>query len=610
MKRFCFLATTLILSAVSAFGECALYMDNFGVDRGDIGKTITLPVKATFSGRLNGWDLEITYPEHLVPTYCEPGADMTLSYYNARGRVSTFEAPLYGANEPWDHLLSTIGQQGYYQDSSGNWVSYGVVKWEGGEYEEMLLLSFIVEEGFEGGDIIFYTTCAAGSDSRGGTILDNGDHKRKFTRTCHVVTAGVILDKHMARILPGQQMTLNATCFPLEYDLTVTSSDPNVAQATMVGNTIQVTGISEGTATITVSPTDSTAHSDVCVVTVDGTVTLDEHTARILPGEQITLNATTCSPEEQELAASSSNPEVAQASIVDGRVQVTGVSEGTATITVQTANGIGTPDSCVVTVYTKLGDVDRDGKLNIADVVAMIDMIMGYNTTYSAENADVDCDGIVNIADVVALIDCILNNEWPKYPIEKIIPREYLDIFEQHMPIYYGNTPPIIEGVYLMSPTILVYSTHGGYDMSFVDYYYKFFNQATIGNTVDFEYISKITSSGGHYYGKQYESTIQGSGNNFTVFFKVTGTGDGIDYEEVQLYSGTIDENGVHNLYNGFVLLDKSDDPYPYLVPVGTIRVFKDGDGWSEATTWPGINMLKAMKPAGECSLKSDHSMP
>ena len=175
MKKLLSLLLTLAL-ATSAFAECAFYMDDFVVNRDQIGNEteITLPIKATFSGRLNGWDLLIEYPEHLIPTFIEPGADMTLTYYNARGRQQTLNAPLSGANEPWEHLLCAIATEGFYQDPEGEdpeaWVSYIAVKWEPGVYEEMLLLSFIVEEGFEGGDIVFKTCCASGRDPRGGTI--------------------------------------------------------------------------------------------------------------------------------------------------------------------------------------------------------------------------------------------------------------------------------------------------------------------------------------------------------------------------------------------------------------------------------------------------------
>ena len=52
------------------------------------------------------------------------------------------------------------------------------------------------------------------------------------------------------------------------------------------------------------------------------------------------------------------------------------------------------------------GDVNGDGEVNIADVNAIIDMILTGNTQ---PNGDVNGDTEVNIADVNAVIDIILN---------------------------------------------------------------------------------------------------------------------------------------------------------------------------------------------------------
>ena len=56
-----------------------------------------------------------------------------------------------------------------------------------------------------------------------------------------------------------------------------------------------------------------------------------------------------------------------------------------------------------------LGDVNEDGDVNIADVTALIDYLLGNNaSTFSTEAADVHSDGDINIADVTALIDLLL----------------------------------------------------------------------------------------------------------------------------------------------------------------------------------------------------------
>ena len=53
------------------------------------------------------------------------------------------------------------------------------------------------------------------------------------------------------------------------------------------------------------------------------------------------------------------------------------------------------------------GDVNGDGKVNVSDVTALINMILGITTT-DQTRADVNGDGKVNVSDVTALINLIL----------------------------------------------------------------------------------------------------------------------------------------------------------------------------------------------------------
>ena len=60
------------------------------------------------------------------------------------------------------------------------------------------------------------------------------------------------------------------------------------------------------------------------------------------------------------------------------------------------------------------GDVNKDNAVNIADVTALIDYLLGGDASViSLGAADVNQDGAVNIADVTALIDYLLSGSWP-----------------------------------------------------------------------------------------------------------------------------------------------------------------------------------------------------
>ena len=56
-----------------------------------------------------------------------------------------------------------------------------------------------------------------------------------------------------------------------------------------------------------------------------------------------------------------------------------------------------------------MGDVNGDNNVSIADVTALIDYLLGGNTSINLDAADVNYDTFITIADVTALIDKLLN---------------------------------------------------------------------------------------------------------------------------------------------------------------------------------------------------------
>ena len=60
---------------------------------------------------------------------------------------------------------------------------------------------------------------------------------------------------------------------------------------------------------------------------------------------------------------------------------------------------------------TLTGDVDGDHRVNIDDVVILIDYLLGnHDSSFMAGDADVDGDGNININDLADLIDMMLTN--------------------------------------------------------------------------------------------------------------------------------------------------------------------------------------------------------
>ncbi|MDY6021786.1 MAG: dockerin type I domain-containing protein, partial [Sodaliphilus sp.] len=55
----------------------------------------------------------------------------------------------------------------------------------------------------------------------------------------------------------------------------------------------------------------------------------------------------------------------------------------------------------------KFGDVNGDGIVDVSDVTALINMILG-TTPADLEVADINADGILDVTDVTALINAIL----------------------------------------------------------------------------------------------------------------------------------------------------------------------------------------------------------
>ena len=179
--------------------------------------------------------------------------------------------------------------------------------------------------------------------------------------------------------------------------------------------------------------------------------------------------------------------------------------------------------------------------------------------------------------------------------IERTI-KEYVE--KKIIIIVEGEYPPDIQGTYLMSPDILVYSTYG-YDPGdkFADKYIRFFNQKR--SRISYESLQKGSNSVSYGQGGGVVDVyVTGFGEYFTVYLRTESINS---YSDSDVYSVTVDiltgrmtERGIEDLQTCFLMLDKGSDPFGHIVPIGTYRKFYDGDGLSESTTWPSLSRTRS----------------
>lgn len=166
--------------------------------------------------------------------------------------------------------------------------------------------------------------------------------------------------------------------------------------------------------------------------------------------------------------------------------------------------------------------------------------------------------------------------------IESVIPDEYLELLEPYIPIHKGATPPNVEGVYFISPYVLV-TDNVGYTPGhiFTDAYLELYNQ-TAENRIS---IRKTQLLGDLDEGEGL--FISGEGEDFTIYYNGYSTHeDGSWLTQAAIISGSIRDGKLLNYNYAFVILDSYDTVDQYM-DAGEYRILCDQDGVSEPTTWP-----------------------
>jgi len=166
-------------------------------------------------------------------------------------------------------------------------------------------------------------------------------------------------------------------------------------------------------------------------------------------------------------------------------------------------------------------------------------------------------------------------------PGQDFIPEEILaEIKANGQPIFEGLNPPDLNGRFRMSPYVLVSSNFNDGSQpgkKFADKHIEFKNldRSTLKLEVDV--------SQGSNTGEGFGSFISGEGNDFTVFVRVDRTDeDGHTILSAEVYSGTLTDNGILNMYSSFFMVDDNGDPNNDKIENGEGRLFEDQDGFSE----------------------------
>ncbi|AQR95581.1 Ig-like domain-containing protein [Clostridium saccharoperbutylacetonicum] len=176
---------------------------------------------------------------------------------------------------------------------------------------------------------------------------------------------------------------LISTTTPEAVEVTWASSDSSIAT---VDSTGKVTGIKEGTCTITATIDDGSKVFTTCAVNVtkeNKSISLNKSTTNLTIDDSETLIATT-TPAGISVKWSSSDTSVAT---VDSNGKVTAIGAGTATITATTLDGSNLSATCTVTV-TKKDDpqpTDPTGDANL-----LIELVDGQIKQYTVSQDEIN----------------------------------------------------------------------------------------------------------------------------------------------------------------------------------------------------------------------------
>ena len=240
------------------------------------------------------------------------------------------------------------------------------------------------------------------------TTTDGTNLSASFNITVNIKATKITLDKTKIELTTGKETEkITSSIEPSIANKAVKYTSSNTSIATVSSDGV-VTAVGSGTCKITAATTDGSKVTASCDVTVDIKTTgmkLDKTNYTFNKAETIKINPViTPSKASKKLTWTSSNTKVA---IVSSDGKVTPVGKGTCKITATTTDGTNLSSSCNITsnVEYQKGDVNRDGKVNVSDVLYTMNKYMkGILTDEEKVIAEVTGDGRVNMNDVYRIL--------------------------------------------------------------------------------------------------------------------------------------------------------------------------------------------------------------
>ena len=154
------------LACLVAHADNNFYLDNVRIPATAVGNEITIPVKASFDTYVSIWDVQFSFPDGLTLIGLRRGNDMNLNYCDDEGVEHISQAQIVASSDKTRYIGVTSFVGVYQPNEYGEYDFCGNVKWNAGQYDEMMLLTLRVEEWFGGGEIIINTKTTCGLDIR------------------------------------------------------------------------------------------------------------------------------------------------------------------------------------------------------------------------------------------------------------------------------------------------------------------------------------------------------------------------------------------------------------------------------------------------------------